>query len=810
MLQYEFKTDPVADGEAIIAGANYRFTVINDVVIRYEWAEDGVFEDRASTFAINRRFPRRHKPLIRDTESRLEIMTPTIHVTYDKKRFSPNGLVIEAIHETTLWETTWRYGETPGSNLGGTARTLDGVDGRCDMGSGVLSRVGFSVIDDSDSMLFDGAGFVAPRRPGDRVDGYLFSFGSDFQGAMRAFFAISGHTPRLPRWSLGNWWSRYHKYTAESYLALMDRFRDRGIPLSVAVLDMDWHLVGADEVPHSGWTGYSWDKKLFPDPEAFTAALHERGLKITLNDHPHLGVGSYEEQYEAMAKHMGHDTSQGKTPILFDPADPRFMHGFFNILHRGLEDKGCDFWWMDWQQGPHSKVPGLDPLWLLNHFQFLDQKQQAGEHRALNFSRYAGPGSHRYPVGFSGDALVTWDSLRFQPEFTATAANVGFGWWSHDVGGHMFGARDDELFARWVQLGVFSPVLRLHSADTPWGSKEPWLYGPEAERAAASSMRFRHRLVPYLHTLNWRFATLDEPLVEPLYWKFPTRQEAFGYPNQYFFGPSLVVAPVVDPTDRQTRHAPVKVWLPPVAARYVDIFTGTVYDGDRELRMWRPLGQVPALAPEGSVIPLDGHRKPANGCKNPSSLELLVVVGRDGKFEMVEDSADDAGFEPGGDGSVERTTTVEWNQAEGRLTIDKAAGRDWIVRFLGVETVGAKETSINKVHGVNNDAGADVESADDELAPGQVVKVNKEEVGGDGTLTLHLSAPRLHRIDHTDKFRALLLDFQIEFALKDKLFGILNSSKPTGVKMGELLGVGCAESIKGPLVELLLADSRTA
>ncbi|TQN65640.1 Alpha-xylosidase [Colletotrichum shisoi] len=372
----------------------------------------------------------------------------------------------------------------------------------------------------------------------------------------------------------------------------------------------------------------------------------------------------------------------------------------------------------------------------------------------------------------------------------------------------MLGYRDDELFARWVQLGVFSPVLRLHSADTPWGSKEPWLYGSDAERVATSFMRFRHRLVPYLHTLNWRFATLDEPLVEPLYWKFPKRQEAFNYPNQYFFGPSLIVAPVVDPTDRQTRHAPVKVWLPPVASRYVDIFTGTVYDGDRELQMWRPLSQVPVLAPEGSIIPLDGHLKPANGCKNPTSLELLVVAGRDGKFEIVEDSVDDTGFKPG-DCSSERTTTVEWNQAEGRLRIDKAAGRDWIVRFLGVEAAGTGTREISvRVNGVD-DARAYFAPADD-LAPGQIVKVDKEEVGGDGALTLQLSAPQLPRLDHTDKFRALLLDFQIEFGLKDKMFGILTSSKPTGVKIGELLGVSCAESIKGPLMELLLADSRTA
>ena len=70
----------------------------------------------------------------------------------------------------------------------------------------------------------------------------------------------------------------------------------------------------------------------------------------------------------------------------------------------------------------------------------------------MTFSRYAGPGSHRYPVGFSGDTIVTWESLRFQPYFTANASNIGYGWWSHDIGGHMFGYRDEELEVRWYQL----------------------------------------------------------------------------------------------------------------------------------------------------------------------------------------------------------------------------------------------------------------------------------------------------------------------------------------------------------------------
>ncbi|KAH0425254.1 glycosyl hydrolase family 31 [Colletotrichum camelliae] len=808
MAQFIFETDPVADSDAIIVGPNYRFTVINDFVLRYEWAEDNVFEDRASTFAINRRFPRKTKPLIKETEHRLEIVTPTIHVSYDKKRFSPHGLTIEVTHRTTMWETTWRFGTEPGFNLGGTARTLDGVDGRCDMGSGVLSRAGFSVIDDSNSMLFDGAGFVAPRRLGDRVDGYLFSFGSDFKGAMKAFFDISGRTPRLPRWSLGNWWSRFHKYTADSYIDLMDKFRDKGIPLSVAVMDMDWHLVDGDEVPHSGWTGYTWNKELFPDPKAFADALHQRNLKMTLNDHPHVGIAHHEEQYEEMASFLGHDTSE-KTPILFDPTDPKFIEAFFNILHRSLEKKGCDFWWIDWQQGPYSNVPGLDPLWLLNHFQFLDQEQTDGENRALIFSRFAGPGSHRYPIGFSGDSIVTWDSLRFQPEFTATASNIGYGWWSHDIGGHMHGCRDHELVARWVQLGVFSPIMRLHSCDTPWGSKEPWNYRPAAEGVITSFMQLRHRMIPYLYTLNTKFAEDDEPLVQPLYWKFPTRKEAFTYPNQYFFGPSLIAAPIVDPANPKTLHASVKVWLPPTAARYIDILTGIVYDSDREIQLWRTLKNMPVLAPEGSIIPLDAAQVPMNGGKNPTSFEVLVAVGQDGMFTIIEDPQDDCAGDNGG--GLERSINIEWSQASGQLTIDKPGGRDWKFRFMGV----IESESVSGVKVLIGDSETDQARVDlstqDHLSGGLLVQVPVSAVSaGDSKLTIRFDqTPRLSLVDFTERFRDLLLDFQIEFALKDRIFAILTSHKPVAVKVGELLNVTCEEAVKGPLLELLVADSRT-
>src|SRR5215469_2514183 len=107
---------------------------------------------------------------------------------------------------------------------------------------------------------------------------------------------------------------------------------------------------------------------------------------------------------------------------------------------------------------------------MLNHFNFLDNNRP--DRHPLTFSRYAGPGSHRYPIGFSGDTIVSCASLEFQPEFTNCAANIGYGWRSHDIGGHMQGIKDDELATRWVQYGVFSPIMRLHSRSRDYATMQ--------------------------------------------------------------------------------------------------------------------------------------------------------------------------------------------------------------------------------------------------------------------------------------------------------------------------------------------------
>ncbi len=759
-------TSPVAHPDAVVQGDRWRISVLADGLLRLEWSEDGGFEDRASTFALHRDLPVPEFQLL-DGEPALEIVTDRLRLVYDRAPFSPAGLTVQARGNVSNYHSVWRYGE-PMRSLGGTARTLDEADGRIPLEPGVLSHRGVAVLDDSGSFLWEDDGWFSPR-PDGRTDLYVFGYGHDYAAALEAFHAVSGHTSVLPRWTLGNWWSRYHRYSAESYLALMDRFAAEGIPLSVAVIDMDWHRV--DSVPErygSGWTGYSWERELFPDPEAFLAELHRRDLRVTLNVHPADGVRPYEDAYRAMAEALGRDPDADE-PIAFDLTDPDFVRAYFDVLHHPLEDQGIDFWWLDWQQGGHSRLPGVDPLWLLNHFHFLDSGRDG--RRPLTFSRYAGPGSHRYPVGFSGDALVSWASLEFQPEFTATAANIGYGWWSHDIGGHIYGRRDDELAARWVQLGVFSPILRLHSSSNPFLVKEPWLYPSEAREAMSEALRFRHRLVPYLHTMNHRAAAEDVALVRPVYLLAPGDPRAYAVPTEFAFGSELLVAPITGPRDPVTLRGSVRAWLPP--GRWIDLFTETVYDGDRELELHRDGRSIPALVRAGGIVPLAAPDD-LDATRNPERLEIVVAAGADGAFTLVED--DGTGATPA-DIPTARTP-LAWDQAAGELAIGPAddphgvlpARREWTVRLLGTDV---RET----VSG----------------APGERLAVR---AGAD---------PGAATPDRSDRLFALLSAAQYDTEAKAAAWATLTAELPAAVQLAELHAQGLPPALLGALTELLTA-----
>jgi alpha-glucosidase (family GH31 glycosyl hydrolase) len=431
-----------------------------------------------------------------------------------------------------------------------------------------------------------------------------------------------------------------------------------------------------------GWTGYSWNTELFPDHKALLNWLHEQNFHVTLNVHPSQGFRFFEDCYQAVCEQMGLDPEK-KKQIPFNLAQDKFIESYLDAGHHPLEEEGVDFWWIDWQQGTNSGVPGLDPLWALNHFHTLDAARNGK--RPLILSRYAGLGSHRYPLGFSGDTFATWQSLQFQPYFTNTASNAGYTWWSHDIGGHQFGVQDDELYVRWLQYGVFSPINRLHSSCSDFLGKEPWKRSFAAESASEEIMRLRQKMIPYLYTANYNTHTNGIPICMPMYYEHNC-EDAYTAKNQYIFGSSLLVCPITEKSNPRLNLAKVKVWLP--EGRWTDFFTGSIYQGGQWITMHRDLNTIPVLAPAGAIVPM--YR---NGDTNDLSLDqsMDIHVWRgNGTYELYEDDGETMAYRDGA--NVITRMSVEEKDEMIRFIISAPLGdtsllpeiRDWNICFRDI------------------------------------------------------------------------------------------------------------------------------
>lgn len=682
---------PEAKKENMICGEHYRVTVLTKSLVRLEYSAEGIFTDAATQTVLNRNFPKVDFSY-KESDEELEVRTEYFQLFYNKKEFTSYGLSLSCLGMDLEGmpggnRMAWHYGEMAKS-LKGTARTLDNVNGACELEEGLMSFwSGCVSLDDSQTLTLGEDGWVESRKRGVQ-DIYLFAYGHRYLEALKDFYYLCGKTPMLPRFALGNWWSRYYPYTEESYGELMDRFEDEKIPFSVAVIDMDWHLVEIDPKYGTGWTGYTWNRKLFPDPERFLKGLHDRGMKTTLNVHPADGIRAHEECYAEVAEAMGVDSAK-EEPVNFDIADPAFLEVYLEKVHHPLEEQGVDFWWLDWQQGANTKMEGLDPLWMLNHYHFLDSGRNG--RRPMTFSRYAGAGSHRYPIGFSGDTVISWESLDFQPYFTSTASNIGYGWWSHDIGGHMMGEKNDELEARWYQFGVFSPINRLHSSHNIFNGKEPWRFKKEVCEMMKEFLRLRHRMVPYLYTMNYRAWDAGEPLCQPVYYRYPEKWEAYMCKNQYFFGSELMAAPITTPCITGLNVAEVKVYLP--KGLWFDFFTDVVYEGEKNICMYRDINKIPVLAKAGAIIPMTENYMAKEILENPRELVVQVYPGADNAFTLYEDDNTSNAYLKGS--CVKTQMRFDWNRksfkilpAEGDISLIPNE-RDWKIRLHKIEAASA-------------------------------------------------------------------------------------------------------------------------
>lgn len=788
---------PIANSDAVVCGEKYRITVLTSKLIRFEYNEKGIFKDNATFAVINRNF---EMPFFKvtDSDKRIKLVTDDVTVVYEKNLpFSQETLKLYYNNERRSiyagrYLPDWRYGVTLPTNMKGTAVALDGVDGGCELGDGIISQGEICILDDSNSRIFDGEGNIASDNFNE-IDIYAFCYGLasdrkyDYEGALNSFYKLSGQTPMLPRYALGNWWSRYHKYSSEDYLNLFKRFKDEDIPFSVGVLDMDWHYTDIDKRYGGGWTGSTWNDELFPDHIEFLQKLHNMDLHICLNLHPQGGIAPHEAGYKEMAESMSVNSDNGEI-VEFEPENPYFLKKQFEIIYNALEKEGVDFWWLDYNTQLRELVP--DPLPILNAYHYTDNCKNGK--RGMLLSRYAGPGSHRYPVGFSGDAANSWETLAFEPYFTATASNIGYGWWSHDIGGFYGGKKDDELMARWVQFGVFSPIMRLHCTNLRYMSKEPWRYGRACEEVMKKFLRLRHKLLPYLYTMNYRASEKNMPLVCPMYAKYGG-DDAYAVKTEYLFGTELIVSPIVNPGDFKTNMGYADVYLP--EGEFYDFFTGMRYKGDKIFRAYRPLESIPVFAKAGAIIPMSADA--GNGTDNPDKIKIRVFAGESNSFVMYEDDGISYNYKNGAFALTEMS--LKWSKSpvftiyardETRQIIPN--GRKYIIEFIGVE---------------------DCEIT----AEGNFAALNFKKRYNDGVLTVELLSTaekiavtllscRLKENDTLHNIDVFLNNAGIEYVIKENLYSIMESDISDEKKLAYIDYHIDDDNVRHALTELLTCD----
>lgn len=675
------------DGGRVVCG-KARFTVLTPRLIRMEWSPGARFEDRAS-FAFTQRDV--EPPPF---EARMDGGKLVVETDGAKLSYTPNGRAFSARNLSVEFKMNgaakrWVPGMEASGNLGGTVRTLDQANGRVPLDPGLVSRDGWVVVDDSKTLLFgDGdPAWPALRSEPDALDWYFFGHGHDYAGALRDFTKVAGEIPLPPRYVFGAWWSRYWHYSDQELKDLVADYRKHDVPLDILVVDMDWHLVGP-QYPDGGWTGYTWDPELFPDPQGFLKWAEDEGLRTTLNLHPHSGVGPHEQQYADFARAVGIDPAT-KAQIPFDCTDRAYMDAYFKLLHHPYEQMGIDFWWLDWQQGTATDVPGLDPLFWLNHLHWIDMERNPLRQglRPLIFSRWGGLGNHRYQIGFSGDTWSTWESLKFQSEFTATASNVGYGLWSHDIGGHIPGRIEPEIYARWIQLAIFSPALRTHTTKNPEAERRIWAFDDEIFQAAREAFHLRYRLIPYVYTAARQAHDTSVSMCRPLYYEWPELEEAYEWSDEFLFGDELLVAPVSSPRDATSGCALRQVWLPP--GEWTEWSSGRSFAGPCNVEVAVALDEIPVFARSGAILPL-GPKMMSSAEKPVDPVELVLFPGTEGEFELYEDDGTSLGYK---EGKFARTRFVQKRTLEKiHVGIEPAQGefpgmveeRAYVLRFPNV------------------------------------------------------------------------------------------------------------------------------
>ncbi len=750
-----------ANPESIIQGKKYRFTLITDNLIRLEYSETSEFVDLPTMNVLYRNFPKVEFS-IREDNNYIEITTKAFKLNYAKeKKFDGGGFAQKNLNVQVLnSDRNWYFGHPEARNVGtvdsgmddkkiGNAKKLSDVN----FSKGLFSFDGFVTLND-DSMIINNGVF---EERGKSIDLYLFIYGNDFATCLNDYYKITGYPSLIPRAALGNWWFKNDDYNDTTLNDLLDNFRNNRIPLSILMLNNSWHIMPLYKNKYLT-SGFTFNNDRFAKPSELVKSLHEQGIKLVLPINPFDGFHNVETYYDKACEYLEKD-SNGVIP--FNVLDPKCVDVYLKLFIHPLDNLEVDGYLIDYA---NRKNHNLD---YLKHYEYKDMERnyKARPFVVASQSEYA---NHRYGIIKPEITTVGWEALKKMALYNVLSINKGNIWYSHDIGGYTSGIEDNELYTRFVELGVFSPILRLSSDKGKYYKREPWRWSIKTNTIVKEFLTLRHKMVPYLYSEAYKLSTQGKPFIKPLYYEDERLYDDEVYYNEYYLGSELLIAPITSKKDMVMNRTIKRIHMP--EGIWYDFFSGKKFPGGKDYVSFYREQDYPVFAHSGSIIPL-GLNPNINDTNPPKDMEIHIFPGKSNTYHMYEDDGISSLYKK----DFYLYTDIDYNYLPNNYTViiraveGKSgivpAQRNYKIIFRNTKTAEDVKVFANDIQ---------MEYSSYQNGPDFIVEIKNAKTTGQITVNckgkdIEIDALRIINND----IETILSDLQIKTELKEKIDAIL-------------------------------------
>lgn len=537
---------------------------------------------------------------------------------------------------------------------------------------------------------------------GDEAD-YYFLYGPTSDGVIACMRSLTGQSPMIPLWSFGFYQSKERYKTQEEVVNVVKKYRELGVPLDCVV--QDWRYWGKDSL----WNAMSFNPETHPDPQGMFDEVHKMNAKLMIVAWPGFGPLTRQfKDFDTRKMLINFNTwppSVGAKP--YDVYNPAARDLYWDYLHKGIYTFGPDAWWLDSTEpdhvnakeedykqptylGPYGTVANAFPLMQVGGV-YEHQRAVTSQKRVSILTRSAFAGQQRYAANtWSGDIIASWETLQRQIPAALNFSLTGIPYWNSDIGGFFlwnYGYAKApqnnafrELYVRWMQFGTFCPMMRSHGASG--ASREIYQFGKRGGLhfdALERYIRLRYSLLPYIYSTAWGVTNRQESFMRALFMDYANDSKVWDIKDQYLFGHSFLVAPVVNPmyvssqdgkgTESYDRILSRSVYLPK-GTSWIDFWTGRSIEGGVSIEREAPIDIIPIYVKAGTILPV-GPRVQYAEEKRWDNLEIRVYPGADGEFVLYEDENDNYNYEQG----AYSTITFHWNDRTHTLTIGDRTGK---------------------------------------------------------------------------------------------------------------------------------------